>query len=134
MGGRAGGGARSGGGGAARSISGIDKYNQKQTFTLEQHMSEYKRLYAKADAERGETYRKQAAAATTEQLKGLVKGPTGEAKVKADWNEKVKLIKSGGYDINLANPKEMNAGMYHLAVGGLIHNIAKQELARRRRK
>ena len=135
MGGRAGGGAR-GGGGSARSVSGVDKYGQKQTFTLDQHMSEYQKAYAKVDAERGETYRKQAAAATTEQLQKLASGPSGEAQVKANFAKSVKLAKSGNYDINIANPKDNWAGakFESAATKGLIHNIAKQELARRRRK
>ena len=132
MGGRSGGGARSGMG-AARSVSGIDKYGQKQTFTLEQHLSEYQKAYAKVEAERGETYRKQAAAATTAQLQQLAKGPSGEARVKSNFVEKVKLAKSGNYDINIANPKDAFVSFKSTAVGGLIHNIAKQELARRRK-
>ena len=134
MGGRAGGGARSGGGGAARSISGVDRYGRKQTFTLEQHMAEYKKAYAKLEAERGETYRKQAAAVTTEQLQKLASVPSGESLVKANFAQKVKLAKSGNYDINIANPKDAWVSFEGKAIKGLIHNIAKQELARRKRK
>lgn len=133
MGGRSGGGARSGMG-AARSVSGVDRYGQKQTFTLEQHLSEYQKAYAKVEAERGEVYRKQAAAATTAQLQQLTKGPSGEAQVKAKFAEKVKLAKSGNYDINIANPKDAWVSFEGPALKGLIHNIAKQELARRKRK
>ena len=133
MGGRSGGGARSGMG-AARSVSGVDRYGQKQTFTLEQHMAEYQKAYAKLEAERGETYRKQAAAGTTTQLQKLANGPSGESLVKANFSEKVKLAKSGNYDINIANPKDAWVSFEGPALKGLIHNIAKQELARRRRK
>lgn len=136
MGARGGSGSRGsgGGGGAARSVSGVDRYGQMQTFTLEQHMAEYNKAYAKLESERGEIYRKQAAAGTTAQLQQLANGPSGESLVRANFAEKVKLAKSGNYDINIANPKDAWVSFESPALKGLIHNIAKQELARRRRR
>lgn len=131
MGGRAGSGATAGMGSR---VQGRGRYGDFSR-TLGDEIKQYNKAYSQLEKELGDTYRKQAASASTETLQKLVSTkPQGVEVVKSEWNKNVKLAKSGNFDLDVVSHDSNDWGrswMKSIAKQALAQTIIKGELAKR---
>jgi hypothetical protein len=106
MGGRAGG----SGIGLGSRVSGRGRYGDFSR-TLGDEINQYNKAYSQVEKELGDTYRKQAAAASTEMLQKFVSTkPQGVEVVKSEWNKNVKLAKSGDSYLDVVSHESSDWG------------------------
>ena len=131
MGGRAGG----SGTGLGSRVSGRGRYGDFSR-TLGDEINQYNKAYSQVEKELGDTYRKQAAAASTEMLQKFVSTkPQGVEVVKSEWNKNVKLAKSGDSYLDVVSHESSDWGrswMKSVAQQALAQNIIKGELKKRK--